>query len=171
MKKKKVAVEQLQEMAALSPKVEKYIQDNFFDVLKPKLEYNRWIKDDTMPNWMGFHTENEYYGIAGDGNWFHCNVNLNPNEYLNNRYATPDEIKNGLIAECKKRGIWDVPIINVNGIKQKVKRYSDLYNEKYNSLMSEYGLVFDNGKFATPLEVELTMEEKINEIYSILKNK
>jgi hypothetical protein len=171
MKKIKLAVEQLQEMATLSPKVQKYIQDNFPDVLKPKLEYNRWIKNDLNPDWMVFHSENKYYGISGDRKWFHYNVNINPNENSNNRYATPEEIKTALIAECQKRGIWDVPIVNVDGYERKVKEFDVLFEINENLLVSEYGTVFENGKFATPLQVELSMEEKINEIYSILKNK
>ena len=171
MKKIKLAVEQLQEMATLSPKVEKYIQDNFPDVLKPKLEYNRWIKNDNYPDWMVYFGENNVYGFRTDGRWFHCNFNINPNEKSSNRYATPEEIKTALIAECQKRGIWDVPIVSVYGSETTQKNFDVIYGVEENILFSEYGIVFDNGKFATPLQVEFTMEKKINEIYSILKNK
>ena len=78
------------------------------------------------------------------------------------RKATPEEIKAHLIEECKKKGIWDVPVncLWFNGVNDiDVNYYKDggariIYDTKLDKFWSKYGLVYKNGKFATPLEEE-----------------
>jgi len=76
------------------------------------------------------------------------------------RKATPEEIKAHLIEECKKRGIWDVPVncLYYENNFYSVGLYKGCVTARYykpnDRLWSKYGLVYENGKFTTPLEEE-----------------
>ena len=66
--------------------------------------------------------------------------------------APKEEVKEMLIKEAKRRGVWDCPIIDVNKEQRKRKGLTEVvWVEERNRLWSAYGLVFDNGKWATPI--------------------
>lgn len=82
----------------VSPKEEKPV----------KLEYGRWISDDSEKRWIYFFVSaNERYGIDSQGNWFHHKNCSHIEKYLNlpeNRYSTESEVFEALKNEAVKRG-------------------------------------------------------------------
>jgi len=68
--------------------------------------------------------------------------------------ATEEEVKEMLIAEAKRRGVWDCEIKNhANGTRfTGYVSFDEEFAFKSNKLFSKYGLIFDNGKWATKLE-------------------
>jgi len=66
--------------------------------------------------------------------------------------AAEPEVKEMLIEEAKRRGVWDCPIIDVEGDVSNEADWYKEFNIEANQLFSEYGLIFDNGKWATPIE-------------------
>jgi hypothetical protein len=91
------------------------------------------------------------YGVSGniwidnDGWWFGCF----PKEW---EPATESEVKEMLIEEAKRRGVWDCPIKTPFGNISEVPINENCFIIEENRLYSEYVLVFDNGKWATKLE-------------------
>jgi hypothetical protein len=91
--------------------------------------------------------------------------------------ATESEVKEMLIEEAKRRGVWDCPMKNSaqggsvflhpNG---DFKGNAGFYFE-INELWSKYGLVFDNGKWATPIEETPNEKEDFETLYKKLKTK
>lgn len=78
------------------------------------------------------------------------------------RRATPEEIKAHLIEECKKRGIWDTADINCIGkTSWRDGKWHEMYVEKADRLWSKYGVVYEQGVFATPIKtMSLSEAEK-----------
>jgi len=75
------------------------------------LQFGRWIKDDNVPKWLAFYDKENslIYGVSIIGKWFKNDiVNLNPNEDSSNRYATDQEILDGLSKMALKLG-YDGP--------------------------------------------------------------
>jgi hypothetical protein len=75
---------------------------------KPKLEFNRWLNQDSNYNWMCFmdKDKNINYGINFQGDWFCCEANnTKPNE-MTERYATEDEILERLSVMAVKMGYF-----------------------------------------------------------------
>lgn len=75
----------------------------------------------------------------------------------NCRLATEEEVKEHLISEAKRRGLWDVKI---NCLYSSGNYFSTIdageayvyYNIDDDRLWSRYGAVYEKGKWATPLE-------------------
>jgi len=88
--------------------------------------------------------------------------------------ATKEEVETALIEEAKRRGVWDCPMVDINGVawRKGFLKYNELFLFKGNKLWSQYGLVFDNGKWATPIEEETPNEkEDFETLYKKLKTK
>jgi len=68
--------------------------------------------------------------------------------------ATEEEVKKMLIKEAKRRGVWDCPIkTRANGTRfSGYVSFDEEFAFKSNKLFSKYGLIFDNGEWATPIE-------------------
>jgi hypothetical protein len=98
------------------------------------------------------------YGIDACGDW----QTFDSWSFVSQPYdwqpATEEEVKNMLIKEAKRRGVWDCPIKTHPDCSQPLKNVISYksFDFNLNRLWSEYGLVFDNGKWATPLPEEKT---------------
>lgn len=80
--------------------------------------------------------------------------------------AKPEEVESRLIEEAKRRGVWNVPIIQpMNEIPQRESKGKS--NEGYVSdsdqLFSQYGIVYWDGKWAEILKT-ITKEEAEKEL-------
>ena len=145
------------------------MQDEFPEVFK--IETHKWyivshplmqdaivfLQEEGMPNTFGFDHYGEWTEIYG-------------NELLHTRYrndivrpATSDELKKALIDEATRRGVWDRPMVSaVSNNTSTCGTYSEVFDFINSELWSRYGRVFDNGEWATALE--LTTEERLERI-------
>jgi hypothetical protein len=98
------------------------------------------------------------YGIDSCGDWQTFDNWSFVSQPYNWQLAPEEEVKEMLIEEAKRRGIWDCPIIDVDGdkLEEGMIEYDEMFSIETNQLWSQYGLVFDNGKWATPIEEEKT---------------
>ena len=74
---------------------------------KEPLQFGRWIKNDAVPKWLAFYDKenNIHYGISTIGEWFKNDIiNSNPNKCNRARYATDQEILDGLSEMALKLG-------------------------------------------------------------------
>lgn len=145
------------------------MQDEFPEVFK--LETHKWyivshpsmqdaivfLQEEGMPNTFGF---NHY------GEW----TEIYSNELLHNKYrndvvrlATSEEVGKALIDEATRRGVWDRPMVSAvsNNIVTD-GTYYEAFGAVNNVLWSRYGRVFDNGEWATA--IELTTQERLERI-------
>jgi len=113
-----------------------------------------WLK--SINGCIYFRTgKDSAYGANTCKDWVVWNHRVNfVKEPQNWQPATESEVKEMLIAEAKRRGVWDCPIIDTGGFtwRKGFLKYNELFIFKGNLLWSQYGLVFDNGKWATKLE-------------------
>jgi len=145
------------------------MQDEFPEVFK--LETHKWyivshpsmqdaivfLQEEGMPSTFGFNHEGEWTEIYS-------------NEHLHSKYrndivrpATSDELKKALIDEATRRGVWDRPMVSaVSNNTSTDGTYCESFDYINNVLWSRYGRVFDNGEWATALE--LTTEERLERI-------
>lgn len=146
------------------------MQDEFPEVFK--LETHKWyivshpyyiqdaiifIQEEGMPITFGFNHEGEWTEIYS-------------NELLHTKYrkdvvrpATKDEVMNALIDEATRRGVWDRPM--VSAVSKNISdsgTYYETFEDINNVLWSRYGRVFDNGEWATA--IELTTEQRLDRI-------
>jgi len=97
------------------------------------------------------------YGFDRGGNWIESPTYISFTFESAPQYWRPaneKEVKEMLIAEAKIRGVWDCPMVNPFGTISETdygREYIEFMFEK-NQLWSQYGIVFDNGKWATKLE-------------------
>jgi len=116
-----------------------------------------WVRRNNMSAIVYRTGKASGYGVTDD-RWLDNNgwlFGMFPQDW---QPATETEIKEMLIAEAKKRGVWDCPMkssaqggsffLHPNG---DFTGNAGFYFE-INELWSQYGLVFDNGKWATPIE-------------------
>ena len=150
------------------------MQDEFPEVFK--LETHKWyivshpsmqdaivfLQEEGMPHTFGFNHYGEWTDI-------YSNDSLH-NTYVNDviRPATSDEVRKALIDEATRRGVWDKPMVSASS---KMTSFDGTYAECFdlvnNEIWSEYGRVFDNGEWATALE--LTTEERLDRIEKHLR--
>ena len=150
------------------------MQDEFPEVFK--IETHKWyivshpserdaivfLQEEGMDDTFGFNHYGEWTEIYG-------NDNLH-NRYRNDivRPATSDELKNALIDEATRRGVWDRPMVSaVSGNTNTDGTYYEAFEAVNNVLWSRYGRVFDNGEWAT--ELQLTTEERLERIEKHLR--
>ena len=145
------------------------MQDEFPEVFK--LETHKWyiVSHPSMQDAIVFLQEEgmpDTFGINHDGEWTECYAN----ELLHSRYrkdivrpATYDELKKALIDEATRRGVWDRPMVSAvsNNIVTDGTYYEG-FEYVNNVLWSRYGRVFDNGEWATA--IELTTEQRLERI-------
>ena len=145
------------------------MQDEFPEVFK--LETHRWyrVNHPSMQDAIVFLQEEgmpHTFGFNHEGEW----TDFYANDLLHTRYrkdvvrpATNDEVKKALIDEAIRRGVWDRPM--VSAVSKNIidsGTYYEAFDLKGNVLWSRYGRVFDNGEWATALE--LTTEERLERI-------
>ena len=145
------------------------MQSEFPEVFK--LETHKWyvVSHPSERNAIVFLQEqgmSHTFGFNHYGEW----TEIYSNESLHGRYgndivrpATSEEVKKALIDEATRRGVWNRPMnsavtnnVNTDG------RYFEAFEHENNVLWSEYGRVFDNGEWATALEI--TTEERLERI-------
>ena len=93
--------------------------------------------------------------------WYRVNDYLNAYTESALELHIPEKKRNtyaSLIKEAKERGVWEVPIIDVDGDEEEHSVYGahTPTNEDTSVLWSSYGKVYEDGKWATPLEKEIT---------------
>jgi len=147
------------------------------------LQFGRWIKDDTSPNWLAFYNKenNLLYGINGSGNWMeHESVGFNPNNCDRNRYATDQEILDGLSEMALKLG-YDGPFSydfkNIE-FKEWMKNKTILKDGVWlsnepttlESLEKRIADVVGNKRPKTDKERIELLENKVNELKELLSN-
>jgi hypothetical protein len=151
---------------------EKFIESKF-----PSLEVGKWYKDTSRrSNLLVYITDlkaNEIlgYGFGFDGCWLELDCwyrNNMPEANQELREATKEEVEAALIKEADRRGIWQVPINCVIGMKRLNRIYDTSYCMLDNILWSKYGRVFENGKWATPIVQDPT-KEKLSELEDTIK--
>ena len=145
------------------------MQDEFPEVFK--IETHRWyiVSHPSMQDAIVFLQEecmDETFGFNHHGEWteIYGNDNLH-SKYRNDivRPATIDEVRNALIDEATRRGVWDRPMVSaVSGNTNTCGTYCEAFESINNVLWSRYGRVFDNGEWATA--IELTTEQRLERI-------
>ena len=91
------------------------------------------------------------YGIDSCGDWQTFDSWSFVSQPDNWQPAPEEEVKEMLIKEAKRRGVWDCPIIDANGKKSTHEKAIVVYAKEENILWGKFGRVFHNGKWATPL--------------------
>jgi hypothetical protein len=146
--------------------VEEFIKLNP-EMFKEELIVGEWYKlfEDkrtTLVNFQGATGSNFGFNWAGDWTTSFGYIAFNAGRYIP---ATMEEVENALTNEAKKRGVWNVPIIDIHGNKQECQVSIIEYDGRFNILRSKYGNVFSGGKWTTPLKddkkerlIELTTE-------------
>jgi hypothetical protein len=132
---------------------------------KTKLKVGEWYKKDNyLMVWNeGRDTYGFYEGSYGS-DWSFDLSDLTP--------ATEEEVKEALISQCKKLGIWEVPVKCLYGSSGKMSCFDIQFND--NRLWSTYGVVFEDGVFAKPLPIKKQMtvsqlEEELGYEIEIIK--
>jgi hypothetical protein len=144
---------------------EKFIEDKF-----PSFEVGKWYK--SISGSLVFVESVQDYTFTGYGfnalNGWQDSIDCWWTEPFKTE-ATKKEVKASLIKEAKRRGIWEVPINDAYGLNRLNRRFTTCYSTLENILWSEYGKVFENGKWATPIVQDPT-KEKLSELeYTIKK--
>ncbi len=130
---------------------------------KEPLQFGRWIKDDGYPKWLGFYDKekNIHYGITGSGNWIKQECVDNPNNYSRNRYATDQEILDGLSEMALKLGYKKGVRVNADSIFENVEiKHNDFYFSSY-ILFIDLIPIMHNGNWATIIKQEPTTIESL----------
>jgi len=131
-------------------KIKEYFPDVF------ELPKKGWLK--STNGCIYFRTgKDSAYGANASKKWVEWDEGIDfPHRPDDWQPATENEVKEMLIAEAKRRGVWDCEIKNhANGTRfTGYVSYDEGFVFKSNKLFSKYGLVFDNGKWATPIEEE-----------------
>jgi len=111
---------------------------------------------------LAFRTsDTNNYGVR-NGLW---NENIQVSNINCWQEATHEEVETALINEAKKRGLWEVPIIDVDmSIRDKKGYFEETLPCDLKTLWSSYGRVFENGKWATIIEEELTLAQVCKEL-------
>lgn len=73
--------------------------------------------------------------------------------------ATRQEIRQALIEEAKRRGVWDVPMVGLSGEVRDSHCFASVYDIEQDVLWSSYGRVYENGEWATALGKAMTKSE------------
>ena len=71
--------------------------------------------------------------------------------------ATNEEVEKALIIEANRRSVWNVPIKEVHGNEMLNDILASYYDPVENVLWSNYGMVFQKGKWATPISEGYTV--------------
>ena len=152
----------------VSPELKKAIELEVPEV-KGRLEVGRWYirihNKKCIINYQGKDYLNYGFGACGD---YSIGWTLNEFNRDNFRLATTKEVETAIKNECIRLGIWDNPnvICLRSGEKNNVRLNEDFCIHD-NVYWSRYCLMFENGKFATPIteptEKELLIE-KLNEL-------
>ena len=152
-------------------KIEKEVPE-----MKPTLEVGKWYK-------ALWNNKNEYLVLIDkilknsiETNGFNIYEN---SEYkylpfaVNYDYkwqlATPEEVETALKNECIRLGIWDNPNIICAWQNKQIKCSTiKVFSINKNEFWGEYGCLFNNGKFATPI-TEPTQKELLQKQVDELK--
>ena len=122
--------------------------------LSEELEVGKWYWNGNGKTLLCCQSETGGgYGFCSDGRWSNIIGDVYRERY---ELATNEEVEAALIAEAKKRGIWETPINDCNGFNERNKgSYRANFNGKLN-LWSSVGCVFKNGEWATLIEPKPT---------------
>jgi hypothetical protein len=173
----KVAIEYSNEFYKIDTNlIPKYLieKTNDWELIKEKLEFNRWVVDDNYPNFLGYYTIDIFYGIHGNNYWFFINYDCNPNNSANNRYATDAEVLNKLSTYATKLGYKEgvkVKSLVFSGFNFKIG--SKEFEVIGNSLLLGGTCIMRNGAWATIIKEEshFTPEQLLEIKELIINNK
>lgn len=148
MKKQKKQLLELAKQAYNSSDVCQQWKDKILEVcpeFKPTLEIGRWYTDNKnyLMVWNGGKSTYGFYKGEYRYDWsFMYEDNKTP--------ATDKEVEEALIKEAKKRGLWNNPNIKCLclGEKNTTQGLNQAFCIKQNSMWTEYGEIFKNGKWA-----------------------
>jgi hypothetical protein len=143
---------------------EKFIESRF-----PSLEVGKWYK--SISGGLVFVESIQDYTFTGYG-FNYLNLWQDIVDYWWTKgftiEATHEEVKAALIKEAERRGIWQMPSNDVDGLNRLYRSFTPCYSIQDNQLWSEYGKVFKNGKWATPIVQDPT-KEKLSELEDTIK--
>ena len=140
--------------------------------VKPMLEANRWITTDDLANkkWLCYvNSDGMFYGFDAHGEWIENVGKYNPLIDPKNRYARHEEVETAIKNECIRLGLTKGKTICLNTKQEsEIKSNGNFCFSLWGNYMCFGGvMVFNNGKFATPIteptEKELLIE-KLNEL-------
>ena len=139
------------------------IKKEFPDAFKSKkIGKWYWANKEARENktYLSCYNGAESYGFNWLGNWLE---KLHVSSYYSIE-ATEQEVKEALIKEAEKIGVWNCPIINTKGYKERNRCYAESFDFEQNVLWSKFGRVFDNGIWATPIpkETEVTLTDLLD---------
>lgn len=97
------------------------------------------------------------YGFDDEMRWTDS-CKMWTNDFSSWELATEEEVFDALKKESIKRGIWNVPIIYPDGRTTYLDDLTIYFDLENNWLRSKYGIVFENGVFATSIK-SITKEE------------
>ena len=151
-----------------------------------KLEVGKWYKKQCgiLFNFQGKFSclgDSGSYGFGVSKKWYE-NIGVDATELYEYTLATEEEVKTALVNEAVKRGFVEGARYNSLNNKnflcnqnEKIQRLE--YYRRENCLVDNYGVVFDNGKWATlitePTEKELLgdkikdLEKNLEEVKSL----
>jgi hypothetical protein len=148
--------------------IDDWIKTIIPDAFKKELEVGKWYTPCNENEGVALlyceNPENKHscgYGFDFKGNWTRT-YSIIASDHVTYRKATPQEVKDALICEAKKRGYKDGV-----SFKSAVSNFVDIcngnfiYNAELNKLYSNGTCVFSNGIWATIIQPEKMTHEQI----------
>lgn len=91
---------------------------------------------------------------------------LTPNQWTEIEMGSEEHVKlkELFIKECKKRNIWNVPVIDCKGKVREWFGFGESFSMLENRVWSKYGRVWEDGVFAKPISKKLTLEERVERL-------
>lgn len=141
--------------AAACSRWKRKIEQEFPKLFNNELEVGKWYNVTGNHKWLlcfqGMKDKTiRGYGFDLENNEWHDELCF---DYVFKKYkseeATENEVEEALIKGARRRGVWNVPVIDVNGIKRNSQEYAVVF--ALDEFWSSYGLIYRNGKWAKPL--------------------
>lgn len=152
------------------------IEEEFPSLFEVKPIIGKWFKrSNTENDFMAIVFDSNLgdgmkgYGVDYKGNWLYNNIDLCASTWEDYREATTDEVKQMLWKEAEKRGIGkdtklDECLVNGNTIWINDGAYDILYRAEDDTLWNTSGCIYNQGKFATPLDPNKEIKETISRL-------
>jgi hypothetical protein len=125
-----------------------------------ELKVGQWYTDKTFGRFMfrfsGGYGNSATYGFGFDG-VFYKGVGVHGTRTY--EQATHKQVKEALIDEAKRRGVWDVTMVDLDGKLRDSHFFASVYDIEEDVLWSSYGRVYEKGRWAEPIVKEMTKEQ------------
>lgn len=142
------------------------------------LQFERWVKDDRAPKYLAFFDEENslYYGINVSGEWIKREGAFNPNNCNENRYATDQEILDGLSGMALKLGYKKGVRVDISSIVKDCIFTDELISYNHfkfidNILYLDNNCIMKDGKWATIIKQEPATLESLEKRIAALESK